>query len=105
MTKAPKAYSTLDEAAAWLTDETGREWTPHDLLEPLAAMLHVWLQVEHDDPRAPLLPFQMTDGVPVPLVFAGDANRLAFTGRGRTDNDPRCRPTHQIHARGAVFCR
>ena len=75
------AFNTLERAAAWLSEETGNAWQPHDLLETEHGLkLYVWVQIPHDDPRP--FPHEMRDGVEAPVVFNKDLKRLGFTGRG-----------------------
>lgn len=79
----PLRWNTLEEAAAWLAAETGEEWTARRVLDACikrGIRLQIWLDKGTDGP--PELFGDRTEGFMAPLVFAGDDQRLAFTGDG-----------------------
>lgn len=76
-------WATADEAGAWLERQTGEPWPLPRLIEA-GALPHVWLVP--DDAASPAVLTRAFngrhEGYCAPLLFAGDAQRLAFDRSG-----------------------
>jgi hypothetical protein len=65
-------HATADETCAWLSEQTGREWTLARLLE---CHLQPWFWLDYTDATAALFGGR-TEGYLAPMCFSGDLARL-----------------------------